>query len=85
MEMFRKTPELAEMLSPFLNAQKTVSFAQSGLLLTSRSWKGGQVIWNRLIKRSLPSDENLLELEWLQQKEFISSKKTQILFPLFKS
>ena len=54
--------------------QKTVALAQAGLLLTSRSWKG-ELIWNRLIRRSFPSDGNLLEMERLQLKGAVWIRK----------
>ena len=66
-EKFLETPELVEMLLPFLNAKDTMNLAQSQLL--NIKILQGPLIWNKLIRRTLrnPPDENLCDLDrvWL--------------------
>ena len=66
-ENFFETPELVEMLLPFLNAKDTMNLAQSQLL--NIKILQGPLIWNKLIRRTLrnPPDENLCDLDrvWL--------------------
>ena len=62
-EKFLETPELVEMLLPFLNAKDTKNLAQSQLL--NIKILQGPLIWNKLIRRTLrnPPDENLFDLD----------------------
>ena len=56
-ESFWRTPEIAENLLPFLSAMTILALVQSGLL--NIQILQGPVVWNKLIKRTIPTDENL--------------------------
>ena len=54
-EKFLATPELVEMLLPFLKAKDILHLAQSGLL--NINILQNPVVWNRFIRRSAPSND----------------------------
>ena len=53
---FLETPELVEMLLPFLNAENTLALAQSGVI--NIKTLQGTLAWRKLIRRTIPSDKN---------------------------
>ena len=56
MSKFLETPELVEMLLPFLNAENTLAFAESGVI--NIKTLQGTLAWRKLIRRTIPSDKN---------------------------
>ena len=81
MEKFWMTPELVEMLLPFLNAQTILNLAQSRLL--NIQILQGPFVWNKLIGRTVPSDQNLFELPCWQQSDAVK-RRTFKLAPLIQ-
>ena len=53
---FLETPELVEMLLPFLDAENTLAFAQSGVI--NIKILQGTLAWKKLVRRTIPSDKN---------------------------
>ena len=51
MEKFWKTPELVEMLLPFLNAKNTLNLARTRLF--NIQILQGSLVWNKLIRRTV--------------------------------
>ena len=76
MEKFWETPELVEMLLPFLDAKTILKLAQSHLL--NIQILQGSLVWNKLIRRTVPSDQNLLELPWLQREGPVLTRKFKL-------
>ena len=76
MEKFWETPELVEMLLPFLDVKTTQNLAQSHLL--NIQILQGSLVWNKLIRRTVPSDQNLLELPWQQRETPILTRKFKL-------
>ena len=62
-ENFFETPELVEMLLPFLNAKDAKNLAQSQLL--NIKILQGPLVWNKLIRRTLPIDASRFEDSWV--------------------
>ena len=56
MGKFLETPELVEMLLPFLNAENTLALVQSGVI--NIKTLQGTLAWRKLIRRTIPSDKN---------------------------
>ena len=56
MSKFLETPELVEMLLPFLDAENTLALAQSGVINTKILQ--GTLAWKKLIRRTVPSNKN---------------------------
>ena len=53
---FLETPELVEMLLPFLNAENTLAFAESGVI--NIKILQGTLAWKKLVRRTIPSNRN---------------------------
>ena len=53
---FLETPELVEMLLPFLNAENTLAFAESGVI--NIKTLQGTLAWKKLVRRTIPSNKN---------------------------
>ena len=53
---FLETPELVEMLLPFLNAENTLAFAESGVI--NIKILQGTLAWKKLVRRTIPSNKN---------------------------
>ena len=56
MSKFLETPELVEMLLPFLNAENTLAFAESGVI--NIKTLQGTLAWKKLVRRTIPSNKN---------------------------
>ena len=53
---FLETPELVEMLLPFLDAENTLAFAESGVI--NIKILQGTLAWKKLVRRTIPSNKN---------------------------
>ena len=72
-EKFKKTPELVEMLLPFLNAAQILLIVR--LKLLNIKILQGSFVWNKLIKRTVPLDQNPVEMDEMEWPGFISRRK----------